>query len=96
MTQTVSVNLGSVYNILSGIWGVLLEGHVVYAELMAMEWKRLTENARVSIGQTQDEPWDETGEGAGNKLLMTAVTPTTTLGPASRARQRTHGMCSGN
>ncbi|THH13227.1 hypothetical protein EW146_g6965 [Bondarzewia mesenterica] len=46
MTETVSKNLGSVYNILSGIWGQLLEDPQLYAELMNMEWAELVGNAR--------------------------------------------------
>ncbi|KAF8654625.1 hypothetical protein AX16_003506 [Volvariella volvacea WC 439] len=45
MTETVSGNLGSIYNILTGVWGQLLEDPVLYSELIKMEWGQVVDNA---------------------------------------------------
>lgn len=46
MTRAVSSSLGGVYNILTGVWGQLLEDPQRYAELMRMEWNQVVDNAR--------------------------------------------------
>ena len=55
MVQDVSGSLGSVYNILSGVEGQLLEDPALYAELLHMEWTNLKRNANevLSILQVQ-------------------------------------------
>lgn len=45
MCQQVSGDLGKVYNILSGIWGQLLEDPVLYASFIKIEWAQLVDSA---------------------------------------------------
>lgn len=46
MAQTVSGHLGSIYNILGGVEGQLLEDPILYASLLNMEWISLKKNAQ--------------------------------------------------
>lgn len=49
MTANVSSRLGGTYNILSAMWGQLLEDPTLYAELLATEWRDIVRNARETI-----------------------------------------------
>ena len=46
MSQTISSNLGTIYNIMTGVWGQLLEDPILYKEFLATEWDDVVKNAR--------------------------------------------------
>ncbi|TFK65407.1 hypothetical protein BDN72DRAFT_880966 [Pluteus cervinus] len=45
-SQAISSNLGTVHNLLIGVWGQLYEDPVLYASLIQGEWAQLSQNAQ--------------------------------------------------
>ncbi|KIP03752.1 hypothetical protein PHLGIDRAFT_495821 [Phlebiopsis gigantea 11061_1 CR5-6] len=45
MTQTVSGNLGGIYNLLTGVWGLLISDPIAYSEFLRVEWNRVVSDA---------------------------------------------------
>lgn len=99
MTQIVSGHLGSVYDILSGVWGQLLENTTIYEQLMKTEWSQITEDAQdvlkiLNVGQVLKSPVLNArfamlaASPPVKNLLIQAVLPSVNLG--SRIRSQAH------
>ncbi|KIP03750.1 hypothetical protein PHLGIDRAFT_129960 [Phlebiopsis gigantea 11061_1 CR5-6] len=46
MSQTISGNLGTIYNIMTGVWGQLIEDPILYRDFLSTEWDDVVKNAR--------------------------------------------------